>query len=155
MVEEQKKSWRKTLGIGALIGAIGLGYGAGMHHDEIKGNLEERTIQVNALTLEKKIQYNVSGKEHKTYSELRPYFLIIKKSFNIENESDVQNVLNSIKEILSYVQKKKLEYGKNNEEYDYIQRKFEPNLKDYFRYVLVNLKAKYPNNDQLKNFNIK
>lgn len=146
---------RKWLGIGTVIGALGLGYGAGMNHDKITGNLEERTIQANALNLEKKVQFNVSGKEHQTYIDLKPYFLIVKNSFNIQNESEIGSILNAITQILAHIEKKKLDYGKGNDEYNYIVNKFEPDVKSYFRYVLSNLKAKYYQNEQLKQFYIK
>lgn len=156
MAEEQKKGWRRLVGIGAIAGAIGLGYGIGTHKDQILNGFEDRTIQVNALNLEKKIEFRNNGSEYKTYSELKPYFLIIKKSFSIENESDVQFVLNAITQILAHLETKKKEYGgPTNPEYNFIIQQYEPNLKAYFKYVVVNLKAKYPNNDQLKNFSIK
>ncbi len=152
---KERGKFSKILGIGTLIAALGGAYVAGTQQDKFIALNEERTIQAKTSNLEKRIEISPSGKEYKLYSDFKPYFLIVKKSLNIEKESEVITVLNSMEEILKNLDKRKKDYGLDNSEYDYIKQIYEPNLKEYFNYVSDNLKYKFPENKELKEFKIK
>lgn len=155
MAEVEKKSWKQNLAIGSIIAALGIGVAGTIYKDEIVQGYGTRVIQQNALKLENRIKTRADNKEFKLYADLKPQFRAVEYSFNITEEFEIQMVLTSITQILSTLNERKNAYGKGNDEYNYIIQSYEPDLKEYFKYVLNNLKNKFPNNTKLKEFKIK
>ncbi len=164
---------RKWLGIGTVIGALGLGYGAGIKQENI--NL---IIPQNAHILQKN---SIETSNH--YIKFKTeYDLINSKSFNLEDKTEVDQILKAMNRIISDINKtleiyklgydKQYDFLKNGDknlteediqnldkyriDYDNYNYNFQYKIKviEYFNYALDSLKTKYKENSELQKFKL-